>query len=109
MIVEWSTTRCDYRYIYVAAEKINFTRLMPSVENNVCCILPLKRKATPGLSSFSLPILFDMIAPKSPVVLRAHAADMDTLMFSIIFALMYYGRKEEFLIYCENYRDNSEG
>ncbi len=61
-IVEWSTTRCDYRYIYAAAENVDLTRLMPSVEKNICCILPL-RKALPGLFSFSLPIPFYMIDP----------------------------------------------
>ena len=59
-IVEWSNSRCDYRYIYAAAEKAGFAHLMPPVENSVLCIRPLK-KAMPGLFSFSLPILLYMI------------------------------------------------
>ena len=110
-ITEWSMGRCDYRYIYAAAEKAGFTHLMPSVENSICCIRPL-RKAMPGLFSFSLPILFYMIDPNSPLVLRAHVADVDTLMFSIveiIFALMYFGRRDEFLPYWEKHYDEPGG
>lgn len=55
----------------------------------------------PGLFSFSLPILFYMIDPDSPLTMRVHVADVDTFMFTIvgiIYGLMYYGRKDEFLI-----------
>lgn len=110
-ILEWSMNRCDYRYLCAAAEKAGFMHLMPPVENSFCCILSL-RKSMPGLFSFSLPILFYMIDPNSPLIMRAHVADEDTLIFTIveiIFGLMYYGRKDEFLIYWEKYRDNSEG
>lgn len=110
-LLEWSINRCDYRYTCAAAEKAGFTHLMPPVENSICCIRPLRR-AMPGLFSFSLPILFYMIDPKSPLVMRAHVADVDTLIFfrvKIILALMYFGRKDEFLPYWEKYYEESGG
>ena len=106
-IVEWSASRCDNIYTYAAVEKADFTHLMPSVEDSVLCIQPL-RKTMPGLFSFSLPILLYMIYPKSPSAFNAHEAPVDTLMFFIvklISALMYYGRKGEFLTFWENYHD----
>ena len=56
-LLEWSNSRCDYRFTYTAAEKVGYTHLMPPYSNSVLCIESL-RKAMPGLFSFSLSMLF---------------------------------------------------
>lgn len=92
-LLEWSTSRCDYRYTYAAAEKVGYTHLMPLYSNSVLCIRPL-RKAMPGLFSFSLPMLFYLIDPKSRLAFDAHDSEEDTLMLFIvlvIFALKISG------------------
>lgn len=100
-IAEWSSSRCDYHHIYAAAENAGFTHLMPPVEDSVLCLQPL-RKTMPGLFSFSLPVLFYLIDPKSDLVLKAHVADVDTKMLAIllpVFGLKVSGREDEFLPY----------
>ena len=66
----------------------------------------------PGLISFSLPILFYLIDPKSDLVLKAHVADVDTKMLAIllpVFWLKISGREDEFLPYWEKYGDAPGG
>lgn len=106
-LLEWSTSRCDYRYTYAAAEKVGYTHLMPPYSNSVLCINPL-RKAMPGLFSFSLPMLFYLIDPRSCLAFDAHDSEEDTLMLfivSVIFALMISGRKDDFLSWWERDKD----
>lgn len=95
-------SRRDYRYIYAAAEKVGFTHLMPPIESSICCIVPLRR-AMPGLFSFSLPILFYMMDPKSRLALDAHEDTLMLFIVKLIFALMYFGRKDESLPNWEKY------
>ena len=110
-LFEWSTSRCDYHITYAAAEKVGYTHLMPPCGNSVLCIQPL-RKAMPGLFSFSLPILFYLIDPKSRLAFDAHDSGVDTLMLFIvlvIFALKISGREDEFLSWWERDQDLPEG
>ncbi len=110
-LLEWGTNRCDQRYTYAAAEKVDYTHLIPPYSNSVLCIKPL-RKAMPGLFSFSLPILFYLIDPKSRLAFDAHDSEEDTMMLFIvlvIFALKTSGREDEFLSWWERDRDLPEG
>lgn len=110
-LFEWSYSRCDYHYTYAAAEKVGYTHLMPPCGNSVLCIRPL-RKAMPGLFSFSLPMLFYLIDPKSRLAFDAYDSGVDTLMLFIvlvIFALKISGREDEFLSWWERDQDLPEG
>ena len=102
-----TVNRAREMYIYTAAEKMGYTHLIPPYSNSIPCIGPF-RKAMPGLFSFSLPMLFYLIDPKSRLAFDAHDSEEDTMMLFIvlvIFALKISGKEDDFLSWWERDQD----
>lgn len=80
VLVEWSSSKCDYHQLFRAFEHAGLSDAMPPPNLSVQMI-PLYRAALPGFLSWKLSVFFSFIYPtRTDLLLNAHRANPDAQM-----------------------------
>ncbi|KAI9874957.1 MAG: hypothetical protein M1830_009083, partial [Pleopsidium flavum] len=79
LLVEWSTSNCDWHQLNNGLRSIRRENLMPPVDRSLKTVPFLRNGIFKGLTTCSLPLLYPYLFPACDMASRSHYAGVDAL------------------------------
>jgi hypothetical protein len=88
VLVEWSTSRCDWHHLQSLMSVTDYVSIMPKKENSFLAVNAWRR-ALPAFPSFQLSVFFRAVFPtRKDLISRSHRAGADTEMLRLLTSTM---------------------